>query len=131
MFTLSPPAIAMAVGVIAFIALMMLLISPRDTLRGVGEFFDWTIFRRLLRSVRRSGRFSLMTLVVVTAVLPPILALFVRISGLFALPDVALMLLGALWVAAVLVPLIYWFFGDAFGRGPREQWRKYLDDDPR
>ena len=129
MYMISGPAAAFAVAAISFIAVAMLLFSFRETTRGIREFFDLAALRSFRHSVRRfRPRYSLRAISLAIAVLPPCIAYFAHEYVTYGLPDPLWIVIVLAYCAVVVAPLAYWFYIDAFGSGPRDYWRKYLQD---
>lgn len=129
MYMISGPAATFAVAAISFIAVAMLLFSFRETTRGIREFFDLAALRSFLHSVRRFRlRYSLRAISLAIAVLPPCIAYFAHEFVIYGLPDPLLIAFVLAYCAVVVAPLAYWFYIEAFGSGPRDHWRKYLQD---
>jgi hypothetical protein len=131
MFMLNSTSATYIVAVIFTILVGMLLLSFRDTIRGFREFFDFSVFRRFRRSVRHfRPRFSMKTLLVAAVALPPVIAYTYHqyrqgeLNAQWLIPVAA-------YAAIVVFPLIYLFFADAFGPGPRRRWKKHLPTAPR
>jgi len=126
MFMLSGSAAAVVFGVLVVIFLSMLACSLGDTTRGIREFFDVRVIRNFLRSIFRFRfRYSLASLLFASFLLPPSIAAFVeQWKHGFSLGSLV-----AITLLIVTSPLIYWFVVEAFGRSPRERWKKILRKD--
>ena len=125
MYTLNGPAAAVALGVMAFAVLLLFLFSFRDTTQGFREFFDIAVLRNFLRSALRfRPRFSLKAFVVITALLVPLIVFYEYVN--YGLPGPTAIAVEALYLIAVVAPIVYWFFVEAFGPSPRHRWKDYL-----
>jgi hypothetical protein len=100
-----------AASAVAIFFMVMLALSVSDTIRG---FFG-------------PCRFSLKFVLILGGVLPPLLALMVKIFWSTNTEAVETLSSFALFVG-VVGPLTYLCVQDSFGPGPREQWRKHLGD---
>jgi hypothetical protein len=116
-----------AASAVAIFFMVMLALSVSDTIRGFFDIFDASVFRRLIHSVFGPCRFSLKFVLILGGVLPPLLALMVKIFWSTNTEAVETLSSFALFVG-VVGPLTYLCVQDSFGPGPREQWRKHLGD---
>ena len=127
MFTLNGASATLALSVIALLVTLMFLFSPRETVRGFREFFDPAVFRNFFRSIFRfRPQFSLRTLLLVSAVLGPLIAVLLERYLSHGFPDSSVVALGGLYIAIIVAPLVCWFYVEAFGPGPRQRWKKHL-----
>lgn len=118
MFNFSGPAVAFFVGALALLLLLMLLFSFRETTREIRELFDLAMFRRLF-----CCRFSMRTLLVVAAVVPPVVAFGAVYWRQVHPSDLVVNLMAASYILVIVAPLLFVFFKDAFGPSSRQYWK--------
>lgn len=123
MFQLNGPAAAYVMAVIGMMFAGALLFSYRDTVQALREFFDSGAIRNFFRSL---GRFQFTWRTpLVAGLLPSAVYFLVRRYG--SQDSFDWVLLGIVGGCLLLVgPVIYWFFVEAFGPGPRERWKDFL-----
>ena len=125
MFNFNGPAAMVTFSAFALILGLMIVFSSRDTKRGFREFWDVTAFHRLLRKYRRVSLRSILT---ITAVVAP-LVVVAWMAWSHGSP--AFFLVGGLvtvYLCEGIIPLIFIFYKDAFGKGPRAIWQKHLNE---
>ena len=118
MFSLNPMALLLIAIVAASMTLGMLVFSPRDTVRGVVQLFDVRLVTRFLWSA--FGRFSLRQLLIAFGLASVAMGggvWFVRSYGEGEWGDLAWRVF---YGVVVVVPLLVYFFTDAFG-SPRRK----------
>jgi hypothetical protein len=124
MFNFNGPAMLATMIALGGILAFSLIFSFRDTCRGFHDFFDPRVFRQLVRSIfGHPPQFSLRSLFLLQLLVPLLILVIRPMLG----PDFPLVIILGGYALIVVFPLIYWFFVEAFGPGPRERWRKVLD----
>lgn len=123
MFNFSGPAIAFFVGAMALMLLLSLVLSFRETTREIREFFDLAMIRRLL-----CCRFSMRTLLIFAALLPPVVVYVAAYWRNADLSDLIVVLMAASYLLVIVVPLLIVFLKDAFGPSSRQYWEDRRKD---
>lgn len=123
-YNFNRPAVLAAAICLGLLTVLSLSLAPHDTLRGFRELFEIRPIRNLWRSILRyRPRYTLAFLLMAATFVPP-LAMVVRELAWPGIPVFAI-ILG--YTLIVVCPLIYWFVVEAFGPGPRERWRAFID----
>lgn len=109
---------------LAQLFLVLLLVSFRDSLRALFELFHPAAIRKFLRTYL--PRYSLRTLLIASAILPPCLALIARPLFEIYLSGNWFFYLFLGYFMLMLCILVSYCAVDIFGASPRKRWEKHL-----
>lgn len=130
MYMFNQIALYYGASVVVGLGLLMLVLSFRDTRRGFLNLFDLRTVRRFRDAVLAARwRVSLRSVLAAILVLSLCFAYTVLHWRKVEFPAVDVLALG-LYAAIVVVPLLAFFYSDAFGVSSRTRWKKYLVGSP-
>jgi hypothetical protein len=119
---------------------ILLAVSFRDTLRSICELFDPAPIRNFIRTFRPKfswpsyrPRFSLLTLMIVSLLLPPCVAYILLPFAVYSFKEFKYLSISDLSISMVLVLFVIslvacYFIINHMEGGPRRRWKKHLEE---